>query len=155
MTEETHAFHLVSTAAVGYVRIRKRTLKGGRPGRSSRCCERARSSVSLDLVRAVRVNGKPRRRFVLGLGSLKDERERRLMRFWVNALGSMRRYGLDARRRRKFAFEIVRKGAPLPTAAECDEFDQRLQHEATALEVRELRSAYASWRDGTWQEVNV
>ena len=44
--------------------------------------------MSFDLVPAVRVNGKPRQKFVLELGSLKDERERHLMRFWVNALGS-------------------------------------------------------------------
>ena len=158
MTEAKHASHPVSTATVGYVRIRKRTLKGGTPERPSRRFGGARSSVSFDIVRAVRVNGKSRQRFVLGLGPLTDERERHQMRFWVNALGSMRRYGLDAQQRRKFAFEMVRKGAPLPTAAECDEFDheaQRIHDEATALEVRELRSAYAGWTDGTRQEVNV
>ena len=53
---------------------------------------------------------------------------------------------------------MVRKGAPLPTAAECDEFDheaRRFHAEATGLEVRELRRAYASSSDSTLQEVSV
>ena len=61
----------------GYIRVRWRTSL--RPG--------GIGSASYDLVRAVQIDGKPRHKYVLGLGSLKDERPERgkhsLTDFWV------------------------------------------------------------------------
>jgi hypothetical protein len=70
----------------------------------------------------VRVNGKPRHKFVLGLGSLKDyERDSNVGWFWVKALWRMIRHGLDENQRQRLFAEMVRKGAQLPTAAQCEE----------------------------------
>jgi hypothetical protein len=62
--------------ALGFVRVRKRALKGGHP--SSRTWRRAADTVAgagttFDVVRAIRVNGKPRQKYVLGLGTVKDK----------------------------------------------------------------------------------
>ena len=46
--------------------------------------------------RRVRVGGKPRHEFVLGLGSQKDvEREGEPVRFWTRAIRLMREHGLN------------------------------------------------------------
>jgi hypothetical protein len=72
-------------------------------------------------VRAERVNGKPRHKFVLGLGSLKEpvEHEHDVIRFWVHAFYRMKRHGLDEHQRHHIANQMARKGAPLPTAEQC------------------------------------
>lgn len=58
---------------LGFIRLRKRSLKGYDPSwREYRPGVRATASTSFDLVRAVRVDGKPRHDFVLGLGSIKN-----------------------------------------------------------------------------------
>ena len=81
---------------LGFVRVRKRTLKGGHP--SSRAWRRdadiATSAASFEVVRAVRVNGKPRHKFVLGLGSWKNAtRANDLVAFWIRAVGNMKLHG--------------------------------------------------------------
>jgi hypothetical protein len=105
---------------LGFIRTRKRQLKGG----AAEWREyRARkgiivtSSTSFDLVRAIRIDGKPRHQFVLGLGSLKDKMEdHALSWFWLRALWRMKRHGLDPEQRHALAKEMIRKGATLPTA---------------------------------------
>jgi hypothetical protein len=108
---------------LGIVRVRKRKLKGGSPDwrdYRARNGTLATTSASYDLVRAARVNGKPRHEFVLGLGSLKDhERDGQLVWFWVSVVRGMVRHGLAEHQRWRLLAEIVRKGARLPTIAQC------------------------------------
>jgi hypothetical protein len=95
---------------LGFLRTRKRNLKGG-------LWRKFTSSTSFDLVRATRIDGKPRHQFVLGLGSLKDKMEdRALSWFWLRALWRMKRHGLDPEQRHALAKEMIRKGATLPTS---------------------------------------
>lgn len=112
--------HLVNETFGNYglqfVRVRKRALKGGH---SESRWWRARdgilasSATSFDVVRAVRVNGKPRHQFVFGLGSLKDKRRSyELPWFWYKAFRNMRWVGLNVEQRRALANELMRKGAP-------------------------------------------
>ena len=103
-------------------------------------------SLTFELVRAVRIDGKPRQQFLLSLGSLRYQRGSKLVWFWVHAIILMRRGGLDLHQRRNLGDQIHRKGAPLPTAAECDEFDdaaRRLHCEGPLEELRALTSASA------------
>jgi hypothetical protein len=113
---------------VGFIRVRKRKIKGGHAEwreYRARNGTLATTSTSYDLVRAVRVNGKPRHKFVLGLGSLKDyERDSDVVWFWVRALRRMIRHGLDENQRQRLAAEMARKGARLPTTLECEQYDQ-------------------------------
>jgi hypothetical protein len=108
----------------GFIRVRKRKLKGGHPDLRdyrAEAGELATVSMSLDLVRAVRVNGKPRHKFVLGLGSQKNwERVGHLVRFWTWALSRMKRHGLTYHQRRRLALMMVRKAARLPSLADCE-----------------------------------
>jgi hypothetical protein len=107
------------TTHYGFVRVRKRKLKGGSHGWL------AKASVSFDLVRAVRVNGKPRHKFVLGLGSQKGERRGwhdNVMRFWTSAVRRMRRHGIPEEEQRRILAEMVRKGARPPTLADCEDY---------------------------------
>ena len=101
-----------------FVRVRRRKLKGGhadsRYRRESRGILQT-ASASFDLVRAVRIDGKPRQKFLLGLGSLKFPiGERELAWFWWRALRSMISYGLSEERRAGVMLELERKGVPLP-----------------------------------------
>ena len=93
-------------AAIGFVRIRKRKLKGGRhrPG--------ADAATSYVLMRAAASTGKER--YLFALGSLRDpvRHENDIVRFWLTALFRMRRHGLDEYQRRHIASEMVLKGAP-------------------------------------------
>jgi hypothetical protein len=62
-------------------------------------------------VRAVRVDGKPRHVFALGLGSLKDvETSGRRAYFWQHAVERMVAHGLSERRRAHLIAAMVRKG---------------------------------------------
>ena len=73
--------------ALGFIRVRKRTLK------PHRWTGAARSSASFDLVKAIRVDGKPRHKFILGLGSQKHPVTGRLAaEFLLRAIGRMRRH---------------------------------------------------------------
>jgi hypothetical protein len=125
--------------AVGFIRVRKRKLKDRRARNGMLATA---SASSYDLVRAVRVNGKPRHAFVLGLGSLKDhECAGGLVWFWVGAVRRMVRRGLAEYQRQRLLAEMARKGARLPTIAQCeiparifpaehDEFVRWLQYRA-------------------------
>jgi hypothetical protein len=105
---------------IGFVRVRKRTLKGGHlsnQGWRRRAGILATAAMSFDVVRAARVNGKPRHQFVFGIGSIKNRMEKRdLAWFWLRALWRMERAGLDAEQRRALADEMRRKGATALTA---------------------------------------
>src|SRR6266508_2633597 len=77
---------------VGFIRVRRRTL-------TPYWEHSATASASYDIVRAVRIDGKPRHVFVLGLGSLRDvETSGRRAYFWQHAVERMVAHGLTARR---------------------------------------------------------
>jgi hypothetical protein len=102
--------------SVGFIRVRKRKL--GYNG------HRNTTSASYDLVRAVRVNGTPRHKFVLGLGSFKHGGEpyRHIGWFWSDVFDKMHRAGIGVERQHELADEMVRKGAPLITATKYRDF---------------------------------
>lgn len=108
-----------------FVRVRKRALKGGHPyWREYRRRQGTLNtgSMSFDLVQAVRINGKPRQKFLLGLGSIKAryEREYELVHFWLAVVSHLTRSGIDSDRRRLIIKQMVMKGARLPSAAACE-----------------------------------
>jgi len=95
--------------SIGFIRVRRRRLKFGG------------TSANYDIVRAVRVNGKPRHQFVLGLGSQKSwEAGRVAALLLIIAVGRMRDHGLNESQRRALLSELIRKGARLPTIADCE-----------------------------------
>ncbi|MBR1174866.1 hypothetical protein JQ617_12930 [Bradyrhizobium sp. KB893862 SZCCT0404] len=99
---------------IGFIRVRKRNLKRG-------CSGLPMSSRSFDLVRSVRIDGKPRHRFVLGLGSQKQSVTGRMAAYFLLIANSrMEAQGLNGPQRRSLLTELVRKGARLPTIAECE-----------------------------------
>jgi hypothetical protein len=104
-----NALHVVF-GNYGFIRVRRRTR--GAPWPSNSCKGLSRS---FDLVRAVRINGKPRHRFILGLGSQKEGDDAHYFYFWIRAFRKLRRHGLDAHR---FADAMVRKGAQPPPPCE-------------------------------------
>ncbi len=119
-------FPLSGNDSIGFIRVRKRQLKGGHPSVRSLPSfygKRAQKSMSFDLVRAIRIDGKPRHEFVLGLGSQKnvEKRDGDFVWFWFRVIRSMKRHGLTSAQRRYLAAEMVRKGARLPTIAQCHE----------------------------------
>jgi hypothetical protein len=110
--------------AIGFIRVRKRQLKGGhRDWRDYRARNGmlATTSASFDLVRAVRVNGKPRHEFILGFGSQKDIERNSFAWFWVRAIWRMTKHGLAEPQRRRLIEEMLRKGARLPNLEQCEQ----------------------------------
>jgi hypothetical protein len=108
--------HLPSTPA-GFIRVRERTLP--EPWPSNAC----RNSRSFNLVRSVRINGKPRQRFVAGLGYQRDAMsDWDIGHFWHRAFLRLRRHRYDTHR---LADEMVRKGARLPVLACIEQQQQR------------------------------
>jgi hypothetical protein len=108
---------------IGFVRVRKRKLKGGHPDwrryRAARSVLTL-SSASYDLVKAERVNGMPRHKFILGLGSLKERpRENDVIWFWARAFQSMRRHGLTKQQGHHVASALARKGVDRITPEHC------------------------------------
>jgi hypothetical protein len=104
---------------IGFIRVRKRKLKGGHPDWYR--AHRATASMSFDLVRAVRIDGKPRHKFILGLGSQKSDATGRMAaHLLVIAVGRMKAHGLDESQRRALLSELIRKGARRPTIADCE-----------------------------------
>jgi hypothetical protein len=102
---------------VGFIRVRKRKLNGGHP----LWAYRARASKSFDLVKAVRIDGKPRHKFVLGLGSQKDTATGRDAAYLLLvAIGRMKSHGLNEPQRRALLTELIRKGVRRPTITECE-----------------------------------
>ena len=101
-----------------FVRVRRRKLKGayrnwrggGKP---------ITASTSFDVVHAIRVDGKPRHKFLFGLGSLKTPHTSwGLARFWDHALHRMHRHDLDERRRLQLIAALLRKRVARPPPAE-------------------------------------
>jgi hypothetical protein len=125
-TVDTNLCQLAQTGndAIGFIRVRKRMLKG----RISRVVanpppRRVSASASFDLVKAVRVNGKPRHVFVLGLGSQQaDYNDGALCWFWSRAVSRMVEHGLTEDQRARLIAEMVRKGARLPEISEYESF---------------------------------
>jgi hypothetical protein len=106
-----------------FIRVRRRKLKGGSPQvrrNPQYYGPRPTESASFDVVRAVRVDGKPRQKFLCGLGSIKQGlNDHDALRFWVSALCRMTRADFDAQCRRKIVLLAHAKGAPLPPLANC------------------------------------
>jgi hypothetical protein len=100
----------------GFIRVRKRRLKGSQ--RSFGGVLQV-ASVSFDLVKAMRIGGKPRHKFVLGLGSQKNgDTGRQAALMLLLAVGRMKAHGLNEIQRRALLAELIRKGARRPTIAE-------------------------------------
>jgi hypothetical protein len=116
--------------------VRRRALKGGPPGGYT-------AARSFDLVQAVRINGRPRQKFLLGLGSQKDvERyEGDVVHFWLLALFRLKERGFKPKRRRQIVAQMIKKGARLPSLADCNNEDLTVNHWYSAAEKRELRAA--------------
>lgn len=108
-------------AGAMFVRVRRRALKSVYRQRDGTLIKA--TSASYDVVRAVRINGKPRQKFLFGLGSLKQpSNQGDFMSFWVHAVGRMKRHGLDDERCRCLIDGMLRKSARKPTAQECADF---------------------------------
>jgi hypothetical protein len=105
-----------------FVRVRRRKLKGR--NRRFHSKPLVSESASYDLVRAVRVDGKPRQKFILGLGSLKTPIPDgwSLAQFWRRALRKMRHRGLSEQQRRRVIAAMIRKGVPKLSKAQCKKF---------------------------------
>jgi hypothetical protein len=130
---------------VGFIRVRRRTL-------TPYWEDGATVSASYDLVRAVRVDGKPRHKFVLGLGSQKDvERSGHVGHFWDRAVGRMIRHGLTEARRRYFLTEMVRKGATLPSRKQYAQFLEVWPDRPDIREIEGLIPSRRKGRLGPWE----
>jgi hypothetical protein len=125
-----------SNAAPGFIRIRKRALHPKWRGQAT-------ASMSFDLVRAERVNGKPRHKFVLGLGSQQSKPRywSDNVNFWTKAILRMTRHGIPPAQRSRLIAEMVRKGARLPTP---DDWGKYVKNDRTL-------AAHYGWKasDGT------
>jgi hypothetical protein len=99
----------------GFIRVRRHLWASRWPDKIG--------SRGYDLVRSVRINGKPTHKFVLSLGSLKDERPERgkysLTEFWITAIKRMQYHGLDKAQRYHLAQAVMRKGVSLPSPEQC------------------------------------
>jgi hypothetical protein len=113
MEKETNAGN---STTIGFVRVRKRKLTG------------KTASVSYDLVRAVRVNGKPRHKFVMTLGSQKNTLQGcGLADFWMSFfLRKQRDRGLSKDQCWDIARKMIAKGARLPTLDSCKRYKETL-----------------------------
>jgi hypothetical protein len=121
------------TTTVGFIRVRKRKLKPKfrwSKGTDKGGCrykiwdKTAPTSLSYDLVRAVRINGQPRHKFVLGFGSpasaSKGMGERRgITFFWMHSFDRMEEQGFPREQRFHIAEMLACKGIALPAVKEC------------------------------------
>lgn len=112
-----------------FVRVRKRKLKmKWVHGRRRNICYRCKRfdnlptvSASYDVVRAVRINGKPRQKFIAGLGSLQTPISTwGLLWFWRDALAKIQIF--SERQRSSIFAGLIRKGVGTVTKADCQEF---------------------------------
>jgi hypothetical protein len=128
-----------------FVRVRRRQLKGGHPHRRPYRERLITESASYDVVRAVRIDGKPRQKFIVGLGSLKtpipESGGWSLARFWHRALRKMRRRGLSEQQRRHVIAAMIRKGVPKLTKAQCKKFAAGWPGQVSPDDFAELRVA--------------
>jgi hypothetical protein len=81
---------------IGFVRVRRRMLKGG-----------ARSA-SFDLLRSIWNGGKPTHKFVMTLGSQRSDRDH--AGFLVRANERMAKLGLDPAQRQRVIADVIKKG---------------------------------------------
>jgi phage-related protein len=94
--------------SVGFIRMRKRQTKTWG------------DAANYDIVRAVRINGKPTHQFVLGLGSVHEGNQNSgNVTFWMDAIERMTKHGLSPSERAYFVAACERKGARLPTRQQC------------------------------------
>ena len=100
-----------AAASIGFVRVRKRKLKGTQRAASGRPIT---SSASFEIIRAVRVDGRSTHRFVLGLGSQKSIDPAGPCWFWLRAIHRMIEHGLTTSERFRLLSEMLRKGARPP-----------------------------------------
>jgi hypothetical protein len=112
----------------GFIRVRRRKLKGGpidwREFRA-RHGHLVTNARSFDLVRSVRIDGKPRQKFLLGLGSIKEHADdRALCFFWSRVIFRLNKYGIAEDRRREIINEMADKGAQLPARKERKRFSE-------------------------------
>lgn len=125
------------TTTVGFIRVRKRRLKDKWRWRQNskgnwrkvRDKNAPTESRSYDLVRAVRINGEPRHKFVLGFGSPVSKYvsvRRGITLFWARSFYRMTRHGFSKDQRFHVAEKLKRKGIPLPTVKECREERRRI-----------------------------
>jgi hypothetical protein len=98
------------TKTIGFIRVRKRKTKD------------SHDVASFDIVRAVRLRGQPRHKFVLGLGTVRHRSGD--IRFWMNALERMAKHGLSQSQRKHFIQAITRKGVQLPTRKDCRDYQR-------------------------------
>jgi len=115
----------------GFIRVRRRKLKPKyewyTPSRGmyagiSRKREIPNSAVEVlnyDLVRAVRINGQPRHKFVLGFGSPVSKWSDSTVGFWMRVLEGTASHGFTKDQQFQVADQLRRKGIPLPTLKEC------------------------------------
>jgi hypothetical protein len=122
-------------ATVGFIRVRKRKLKPKyrwSKGKDKWGChykiwdKSAQTAVSYDLVRAVRISGQPRHKFVLGFGSPVSRWYNSVEPFWARAFASMARHGLSKAQQFEIAEKLRRKRIPLPSVNECEQGDDVL-----------------------------
>lgn len=121
---------------LGFIRVRNRELKGAHRDRYGRPIT---SSASFDVIRAVRVDGRPTHLFVLGLGSQKSIDPHGRCWFWIRAIHRMIRYGLTECQRDRLLAEMVRKGARLPGFAVWEEGQSASWQRSHSQELEELR----------------
>jgi hypothetical protein len=100
---------VAASPSIGFVRVRRRGLKDGGV------------STTYDVVKALRVDGRPRHKFVISLGSQKsaDRRGADRVLFWMLATHRMILHRLSEPQRHRLLAELCRKGARLPGIAAC------------------------------------
>ena len=135
------------TGNLGFIRVRKRKLKGAHQARYGRPIT---SSASFDVIRAVRVDGRPTHLFVLGLGSQKSIDPHGRCWFWIRAIHRMIRYGLTECQRYRLLAEMVRKGARLPGFAVWDERQSASWQCSHSQELEELRRFITRENSQNW-----
>jgi len=133
----------------GFIRVRKRKLYGrahwvvSRRSKTGYVKRYDRAvplpAASYDIVRAVRLNGKPTHKFVLTLGTLRQySQTERTIEFWTGAVRRMAQHGLSKEQRKHFVLACVRKGAQLPTLADCKDFRASGWEKAHLREIKSL-----------------
>ena len=127
-------------ATVGFIRVRKRKLKPKyrwSKGKDKWGCHykiysKPTESVTYDLVRAVRINGQPRHKFILCFGSPVSRWYKSysagstIERFWARAFAGMAHLGFTEVQQFQIAEKLKRKGIPLPSVKECEEGNDTL-----------------------------
>jgi hypothetical protein len=136
-----------------FIRVRHRKLKGGGgdPGWREYMIEqgeRALVSASYDVVRAVRIDGKPRQKFLCGLGSIKQDKRHNALSWWRGAICRMMRAGFNPEQRRRIIIQAAAKGVPLPSRDDCLKYAEQaasLPYQMPVEAARELANVVSKW----------